>query len=74
MHAQIITISVIVAEWQPFGKVNSVCSHCIIYVFLLLSPNFEKHIAFGLPVRPSVRLKKIKARVLKFHIWIPCQK
>ena len=39
-----------------------------------------EHIAFGLSVRvcacvrPSVRSKKIKARVLKFHIWIPRQK
>ena len=32
-----------------------------------------EHIAFSLSVRPSVQ-KNCKARVLKFHIWIPRQK
>ena len=44
-------------------------------------PNFEKVgsillsacVSVCLSVRPSVQ-KKIKARVLKFHIWIPRQK
>ena len=42
------------------------------------APNFEKverHVGFGLCVRPSVRApvrsRTVYARVLKFHIWIP---
>ena len=42
------------------------------------APNFEKVgsiLVSACPcVRPSVRSKKIQARVLKFHIWIPRQK
>ena len=42
------------------------------------APNFEKVgsilLSDCLCVRPSVRSKNFKARVLKFHIWIPRQK
>ena len=42
------------------------------------APNFEKVgsilVSACACVRPSVRSKKIQARVLKFHIWIPRQK
>ena len=42
------------------------------------SPNFEKVgsilLSACLCVSVSVRSKKFKARVLKFYIWIPCQK
>ena len=43
------------------------------------APNFEKVgsilVSACAFVRPSVRSKKkLQARVLKFHIWIPCRK
>ena len=41
------------------------------------APNFEKEGSILLSACPSVRpsvQKKFKARVLKFHIWIPHQK
>ena len=47
-----------------------------IFLRLIMPPTLKKsgeHIAFGLSVCPSVQ-KKFKARVLKFHIWIPRQK
>ena len=58
---------------------NSVVANITIQ---FLCPNFEKvgnillsACACVRPfVRPSVRSKKIQARVLKFHIWIPRQK
>ena len=50
--------------------------------FGFYAPNFKKEgsiLVLACPsvracVRPSVLSKKIQARVLKFHIWIPRQK
>ena len=60
---------------------ETIFRHCLLFTPFetrFYAPNFEKvgiillsDCAF---VRPSVRSKKIQARVLKFHIWIPRQK
>ena len=48
--------------------------------FFFNAPNFEKVGSILLSACPSVHpcvrpfKKKFKARVLNFHIWIPCQK
>ena len=42
-------------------------------VVIFYAHNFEKVGSILLSARPSVQ-KNIKARVLKFHIWIPHQK
>ena len=51
-----------------------------VYVYIY-APNFEKVGSILLSARPCVRpsdrpsvQKRINARVLKFHIWIPRQK
>ena len=41
---------------------------------LFMPPNFEKVRSILVSAGPSMHQKKIKARILKFHIWIPHQK
>ena len=57
--------------------------YCLNVMTFHYAPNFEKVGSILLSACPSVRasvrpcvcpFKKIKARVLKFHIWIPRQK
>ena len=65
-------------ELFPFLILNNAMAFVYAYFY---APNFEKMGSILLSACPSVRSfvcqsvqKKFKARVLKFHIWIPRQK
>ena len=69
---KLVTVGQGLKDWRIIKAVE---------VFLTVyAPNFEKVGSILLSACPSVRLivrplkKKIQARVLKFHIWIPLQK